>query len=264
MSASNADTPAAPEPAFSQGPMTRLRLDSHTSEPYYQQLKRQIQQLIAAGDLPAGSNLPSERLLAETLHVSRTTIKRCYNDLRKAQLLSTHGRGGTLVQAPQPTPAKAGKLKSFAEEMQELGRVASTQLVTQDVLQDRMIASIFGRPSVTSFLRLVRLRLADGVPLAHEVAWYDLALTPPMAHWDTQGSAYACLREQCGLTLSSTQQTIEAVMSSQAEAEAFGYTTPSPCLLLKRKTFSSDQQLAEYVESTFRGDTYAYQVSLTP
>lgn len=81
--------------------LTKLQLDSQTSEPYYQQLKRQIQCLINSGDLSRGSNLPSERVLAEALQVSRTTIKRCYNDLRHAQLLSTHGRGGTQVQVVQ-------------------------------------------------------------------------------------------------------------------------------------------------------------------
>jgi len=245
-----------------EGILAKLRLDSKTSEPYYQQLKRQIQSLIESGDLATGSNLPSERVLAEALQVSRTTIKRCYNDLRHAHVLSTHGRGGTQVQAPQNVHQSSGKLRGFAEDMRDRGMVASTQLVTHDVVQDRMIASIFGRPSINSFAKLVRIRLADGQPLAREVAWYDLALVPRMADWDTRGSVYTYLQESCGLALTAAEQTIEAVVSSEAEAKAFNYDAPAPCLLLKRKSFSGDNQLVEYIESTYRGEAYAYRLNL--
>ena len=44
--------------------------------------------------------------------------------------------------------------------------------------------------------------------------------------------------------------------------EAFGFQTPSPCLLLKRKTLSTTGRAVEYVEGTFRGDAYAYRLTL--
>jgi GntR family transcriptional regulator len=106
------------------------------------------------------------------------------------------------------------------------------------------------------FLRLVRLRLGDGVPLPREVAWYDLTAAPALADWDIQGSAYRFLTEQCGIALSHGEQTIEA------ESEVFEFSAPSPCLLMKRKTFSKAGQLIEYVEGTFRGDAYAYRLTL--
>jgi GntR family transcriptional regulator len=249
--------------AVPEGILAKLQLDPKTSEPYYQQLKRQIQGLIYSGTLATGSNLPSERVLAEALHVSRTTIKRCYNDLRHAQLLSTHGRGGTQVQASPKTFSASAKYKGFAEDMRERGLTASTQMVAFDVVHDRMVAAVFGRPSVNRFAKLVRIRLANGQPLAREVAWYDLALAPAMAEWDGCGSAYAYLQEHCGLALADTEQSIEAVMSGETEANAFQYAAPAPCLLLKRKSFSSEHQLVEYVESTYRGEAYAYRLNLT-
>jgi len=175
-----ADAPSAEEATRFHGVLAKLQLDPLTSEPFYQQLKRQIHNLIDSGELAAGSNLPSERMLAEALNVSRTTIKRCYNDLREAQVLSTHGRGGTQIQAKPNAGVSANRLKGFAEDMRERGMVPSSQLLSQEVVQDRMIASIFDCPSVNTFLRLVRVRLGDGIPLAREVAWYDLTLAPHM------------------------------------------------------------------------------------
>ena len=94
-----------PETAESPEPLTtlieRLTLSDATSEPYYLQLKRQLNALMESGDLASGYNLPSERVLAEALQVSRTTVKRCYDELRNSQQLSSNGRGGTVVQVPQ-------------------------------------------------------------------------------------------------------------------------------------------------------------------
>jgi len=242
--------------------VNRLQLNEQSSEPYYLQLKRQLNAMIEGGDLKSGVNLPSERTLAEAMQISRTTVKRCYDELRSNRLLSTHGRGGTVVQGPPSMNRALGRLKGFSEEMREQGKIATTRVLQCEVVSERTIACIFNRPSVSPFLRLVRVRMADGLPMTREVAWYDLTAAPELEVWDTRGSVYAFLQDQCGIVLVRAEQSIEAVMSSHEEAKVFGFDQPSPCLLLKRHTFSATEQLIEYVESTFRGDAYVYKVNL--
>lgn len=155
-----------------------------------------------------------------------------------------------------------GKLKGFTEEMRELGVTPSTQILEHKIVVDRTIASIFNRPASTRFLRLVRVRLGDGMPLSREVAWYDLTVAPALADWNGEGSAYQYLEIQCGLGLVHAEQSIEAVLSDDVEAGVFGFDQPGPCLLLKRKTYADNGQIVEYVEGTFRGDAYTYRVNL--
>ena len=240
----------------------RLKLSEATSEPYYLQLTRQLNALMESGDLASGYNLPSERVLAEALQVSRTTVKRCYDELRHSQHLSSNGRGGTVVQAPPRVSPVMGKLKGFTEEMRELGMTASTRVVAHEVVHDRTLASIFQRPSSAVFLRLLRVRLADNVPMSREVAWYDLSAAPALEFWDTSGSAYEFLLEKCQIKLAWAEQSIEAVISSAEESQEFGFSAPGPCLLLKRRAYTAADQLIEYVEGTFRGDAYAYRLKL--
>ncbi|MBI5333600.1 MAG: GntR family transcriptional regulator [Burkholderiales bacterium] len=239
-----------------------IRLDAASSRPYYLQLCEQLQALIDSGRLPSGQNLPAERVLAEMLDVSRATVKRCYDRLRQAQALSTHGRGGTVVRATPRLAPELRQLKGFTQEMRELGMTPSSQLLERAVVQDRTMASVFCRPSTASFLKLVRLRLADDCPMSREVAWYDLTLAPALADWDANGSAYTFLKERCGIHLGDADQSIEAVMSSEEETRVFGFTEPGPCLLLKRHTYTTHRQLVEYVEGTFRGDAYAYRIRM--
>lgn len=240
-----------------------LQLSDTQPGPYYVQLQRQLQALIDNGVLGEGSYLPSERDLAESLKVSRTTVKRAYDALREADVIaSSAGRGGTMVKrTPRVTP-QMSRLKGFTEEMRELGMEPSTRLLALEVVQDRTIASIFGRPSHAQLLHVRRLRLADGVPMSRELAWYDLALAPQMEDWTGEGSVYSWLQEHCALQLGSAEQSVEAILSSPAEMEAFGFDAPMPCLLIKRHSLDREGRMFEYVEGTFRGDAYAYRVHL--
>lgn len=242
---------------------SRLRLESHISEPYYLQLQRQIKSLIQSGELPVGSSMPSERHLADVLKVSRATVKRTYDELRNAYLLCSKGsRGGTTVNGTPHVSPVLRELKGFSDEMRELGLMPSSKVLERAVVEDRRVASVCSKAPTTSFLRLVRLRLADGTPMSREVAWYDLSLAPELAEWQGDGSAYAYLREQCGMELSWADQSIEAVTSSEIETAMFTFAAPGPCLLLKRMSYTEAKQLVEYAEGTFRGDAYRYRLRL--
>ena len=240
-----------------------IQLSDAQPGPYYVQLQRQLQALIDSGTLGEGSYLPSERDLADALKVSRTTVKRAYDALREADVIASGaGRGGTKVKrAPRISP-EMSRLKGFTEEMREMGMEPSTRLIALEVVQDRTVASIFGRPSHAPLLHVRRLRLGNGAPLSHELAWYDLTLAPQLEDWRGDGSAYAWLREHCGIQMGGADQSVEAVLSSQQEMEAFGFDTPMPCLLIKRRSQDTEGNMVEYVEGTFRGDAYAYRIHL--
>ena len=243
--------------------ISKLRLDNKTSEPYYQQLIRRIQTLITSGELQPGLSLPAERVLAQSLRVSRTTIKRCYDELRKSGQLSTHGRGGTAIRQPAKISPTLGKLKGFVDEMHEMGMTATTRLIEQKIVTDRAVANLFNRPEDSKFLRLVRVRLGDGIPMSRETAWYDLSLAPKIANWSGNGSMYAFLHKECGIGLGWAEQSIEAVMSSREETKVFEFSESGPCLLFKRRSYTAEDTLVEYVEGTFRGDAYNYKIKLS-
>jgi GntR family transcriptional regulator len=108
----------------------------------------------------------------------------------------------------------------------------------------------------------VRVRSADGMPMTREVAWYDLSAAPKLADWDTTGSIYSFIQDDCKIKLSWVEQSMEAMLSSEVETKIFGFEHSSPCLFLKRSTYSKENQLIEYVEGAFRGDAYVYRVKL--
>jgi DNA-binding transcriptional MocR family regulator len=73
--------------------------------PVYQGLADALRMLIVDGRLPIGSRLPSERALAEVLHVSRTTVTAAYAQMRDEGYLSARrGARSTVTLPPQSRP----------------------------------------------------------------------------------------------------------------------------------------------------------------
>lgn len=233
-------------------------------EPLWRQLYSQITDLIAEGKLDSGMGLPSERELAELLQISRGTVRRCYAELRANQQLSSgQGRGGSKLQDPSRVHPTLGHLKSFTQEMAELGKVASTKIEYLAVIQSEEMAEIFQRPKDAQFLHVIRIRYGDDTPMSREIAWYDLQQAPNLRHWKGQGSVYEYLRQYCGINLGKSTQTVEATLSNPQDNLAFNFEDSQPCLLFKRHVYSRQhQQLIEYVEGTFRGDLYVYSLNL--
>ena len=63
------------------------------------QIREQINSLIDAGALAAGTLLPSERELANTLNVARNVVRGAYEQLMEAGKLASEGRKGRSVRS---------------------------------------------------------------------------------------------------------------------------------------------------------------------
>lgn len=239
-----------------------LRLRRDTAMPLYQQLEEQLVALIDTGRIGGGATLPAERQLAEALGVSRATVQQCYNALRERNLIRGHGRHGSIVQKSQAHLSTGmDRLKGFTQEMRELGREPSARILEREIITDRSLASLFGLHSQAQFLKLVRVRSGDDVPMALETAWYSLDAVPALADFDPSGSIYAQLAH-AGFSLAYCDQAIEATLPTPFECEVFGFDKPVPSLLIKRRSYAQGGTMVEYVEGMFRGDAYTYRLRL--
>lgn len=78
------------------------------SKPLNEQIATHLRTLILGGGIGAGARLPSQRMLARDLKVSRNTVLSVLGQLRSEGLLETRRGAGTYV-APEPTPHKVSR-----------------------------------------------------------------------------------------------------------------------------------------------------------
>lgn len=84
----------------------KIRVNRKSVESMTRQIANQLTSLISTGAVVAGSMLPSERTLADSLGVARNVVRGSYDYLEKAGLVKREGRAGRRVGA------KSGRKKA--------------------------------------------------------------------------------------------------------------------------------------------------------
>ena len=84
-----------------------VEIDLRSPVPPLEQIRARIADLVAAGELPAGTRLPSVRALAGDLGIAPNTVVRAYRELEAAGVVRTARGKGTVVADAPPAPDDA-------------------------------------------------------------------------------------------------------------------------------------------------------------
>jgi GntR family transcriptional regulator/MocR family aminotransferase len=76
-----------------------IQIDESSSVPIYKQLVDGLGEMIAQGELPPGTQLPSSRDLAKFLGVSRATTSKAYEELTRQRIVESRPAVGSFVAA---------------------------------------------------------------------------------------------------------------------------------------------------------------------
>ena len=89
-------------------------------EPVYLQLVRRVKQLLASGQLPDGSSLPSRRETAAQLEINPNTVQKAYRLLEEEGLITSRSGAKSEVCAP---PEQVAALRTRLLEQEIAGLV---------------------------------------------------------------------------------------------------------------------------------------------
>lgn len=100
-----------------------LLIDSGSSVPPFEQLRVQVRDFVAHGELAPGTRLPPVRRLAEDLGLAANTVARAYRELETDGVIETRGRNGSFVSRHgDPTERQAQEAATvFAQRIRSLG-----------------------------------------------------------------------------------------------------------------------------------------------
>ena len=240
-----------------------IAVDKSQPTPAYLQLQERLRSAILAGEIVPGEALPSERELAESLGLSRMTVRRALGALVAQKLAERRQGSGTYV-LPRRLEQTVDRVLGFADEAKLLGfEPGSRILETLTLPADPRVAEALKLALKAPVCRITRLRTADGAPLALQLAH----LPPPYTSLSAEalaagGSLYRTLAETFGLVPRHAKQTVSARMPTQRERELLELPRGIPVLALERTTFGTDPAPFEFVRSAYRGDKYQLGLEL--
>ena len=243
-------------------PALAIQIDRTSPVPLYHQLAEQLTAAVTDGTLSPGDPFENEVALADRLSLSRPTVRRAIQELVSQGLLVRRRGVGTTV-ANRMVHRRA-ELTSLFEDLQREGRTPRTEVlgITRDVTDERAAAAL-GLPADTPLVAVVRLRYADGSPLAIMRNWIpqgvadDLAeLTPDRLR---STGLYALLRE-AGIRPSVARQRIGARNATAAERRTLKMSKAEPLLTMTRSAYDADGSPVEYGDHCYRADQYSIDV----
>lgn len=226
------------------------------------QVRQRLEDLIAT--MAPGEPLPAERQLAAELGVARMTLRRAIDALvAEARLIRRQG-AGTFVAPPRVTQHLSAT--SFSSDMRARGlRPGSQTLFARQSPAGIVLSSLLEVPATAAVLHVRRLRTADDVPMALEDLHVPMAVAPGLTGEDLEGrSFYELLQQRWGVTISSGTQTVEACLTTAADAAELGTEPGDPAFLFERTSRTTDGRVAEFVRSVYRGDRYRIMVDIFP
>ena len=238
--------------------------DQNTFVPLYHQLKLYIESQIRSGTWQPGDQVPSESLLGEKFHISRTTVRQALGELVNQGMLTRVQGKGTFVAQPR-IRQRLTRLTGFTEDFEARRMKPDSQVLHQgkEPAVPR-VASALRIAEGTSVILLERLRLADELPMAVEISHLREDLFPSFnAEEFPGGSLYTYLAEKFNIIPTAAHQDMEAIACPQPQARLLGISKGGPVLHIYRTTFDQSGRPFEQVESFYRGDRYVFQAELT-
>jgi GntR family transcriptional regulator len=191
------------------------------------------------------------------------TVRAALDDLAREGYLVRRRGAGTFVSEPKITQELT--MTSFTDDMRRRGmrpasRTLDLRISPAGARLGRLLRVSPSEPVVVA----ARLRLADGESMAIETIHIRESRVPGLTARDLeQHSFYELLEERYGIEIVGGEQTIEPTVTDEDESAALGVPLHSPAFRFERLTHSADGEIAEFVESVYRGDRYKLVTALS-
>ncbi len=221
-----------------------------------EEVRRRILAEIANGQLRPGQKLGAERDLAIDLQVSRSTLRQALTVLEETGVVRRlPGRGGGTFVSPEKIDRDLSQIVGVPSLLRGQGFTSGTRLISAAVLlADPKTQMALGLSDGDYIFEVVRIRLADSIPISLEHARFPAEMFPGLLEWPLGNSLYELLSKHYDTTPDEAVEHIDLVNATSDEARILEVPFGSPLLSIIRTTMDTKGRKIEYSHDLFRGD----------
>jgi GntR family transcriptional regulator len=233
--------------------------------PHYYQLQEILRKRIESGEFKPHDQFPTEAQLCQEYGVSRGTVGRAIRILVDQGWLRREQGRGTFVARPSLSPVFF-RLADFSEDMRQRGLEPSTKLLSRKVIPaSEEIAARLQIPVGEKVIKIARLRLASGRPMAYETRHLAYDLCPQLMEEDLEHqSIHSLLIDKNNIPLIRTCHTVEARVLSEEEARLLEVEPGSAGFFIDRLTYTTHDRPGTWYQAVYRGDEYRFTAEFQP
>lgn len=227
--------------------------------PLYEEIYSDLLEKINTGFYSEKTFLPSERALCNIYHVSRATIRRALEELRKNRYIETKQGSGNFVK-PQVYEQPLSKFHSFAGSLRAKHIEITNQILSYEfITNDKYLLEVLPERGCTHWHKLVRLRMANGYPLMIETAYLPASRFFRLdLDYLKCNSLYAYLELYYSMKIDDANELLSPIMPTSQERSLLQISAQEPCMLLERFCYEKGTLIAIH-RTTVRGDKYKFR-----
>ena len=221
----------------------------------YHQIAEDLRNRIGSGEFAAGKLLPSEASLGELFDASRVTIRKALEVLRSEGLVDSRQGFGWFAAANLIAQPLTG-LSTIEKQLAHSGRTSERSILDfQFVAAPDHVVPVLGH----QVLEVKRINLADGEPFARVTVWCREDLGSELSRSDVERASFY---ELLDVPIGGARQSIGAQVAGPTDASLLGVPEASAVLVVRRTTFSTNDEPILVSEHVFPGHLTEFVVDL--
>lgn len=228
----------------------------------YEQIAEDLQGKIMSGSYKENEQLPLEKEMCESYHVSRITIKKAVDMLVMKGLVVKRRGAGTFVKSVDNNHMKDF---SYGRQFEGFTKTAFDKVVTSKVLEFKVLnpeeeVAKKLKISTEDFVYYVcRVRYADNEPHVIEYTYMPIDLIKGLKKEILEKSVYNYIENDLKMNINSSHRIIKAQMPTELEKEYLEIDNMTPILAIDQIGFLDNGQPFEYSVSHHRSDRHEYR-----
>lgn len=233
-------------------------IDKNNPNPLYSQISDWIREKVYSGEWQTNQQLPAEEELAQTLNVSRGTLKKAISFLVKEGLLiQIHGKG-TFVGEPKVSQPFGQELISFAESMVRKGLSFDTKVIEQGLEHPKKsVQEKLGIAAEEQILFLKRVRNIDDEPVIFMENYINAAICKGIQDADfTKTTLFSEMERRSQKKIDYGVRTFEARAIEEDQAKWLSLPEGYPVLYLDQLVYLEGNIPIETSKVWLRSDKY--------
>jgi GntR family transcriptional regulator len=239
-------------------------MDTNNREPKYYRIKKELLEELASGKFGVGDEFYTEPKLQQRYGFSRGTVRKALDELQQEGYLIRMSGKGTFVARIARIP-RSRDIEALSQLFRRAGLEPHTVVLEQGLVRAEdadgrvRVEEGFGIQPETQVIRICRLRLGNGEPLAIQTVYLQPEDCPGLLEEDLTQSLIGLYMDRYDRRLATADEILRVVPAEPQEARLLEIAEGTAVVIRDRISYDQENRPFEVLHAVDRAERFEYR-----